>query len=241
MARTLLVMCLWLGACAHDEPSAAALAPSRELVVRTTLEVREVRAASEAIREIVAREGAHLERAREEGTRGASYEIRVAPHALAGLRTALGTLGEIVSGEETSADLSAVIADGDARLRAARAREQRLLELLADRTSALSDVLAVEAELARARESIETLEAAHRALHDRVSLARVALEVRARSGSFLDRPVERLHAAATLGVRGVATLGLGIAMLALLLGPSVALIGGLGALGSRVARRRRAR
>ena len=58
----------------------------------------------------------------------------------------------------TAEDVGEEFVDVSARMENARRLEQRLVTLLASRTGKLSDVLAVERELARVREDIERYE-----------------------------------------------------------------------------------
>ena len=67
--------------------------------------------------------------------------------------------------------------DLTARLSNARRTEKTLLDLLANRTGKLSDVLEVEQELARVREQIERMEAESKSLQNRVSFATLQVEL----------------------------------------------------------------
>ena len=68
--------------------------------------------------------------------------------------------------------------DLDARLRNAHRTEERLTELLAQKSDSLEDVLAVERELARVREEIETQEAQRRGLDAQVAMSTLTLSAR---------------------------------------------------------------
>jgi hypothetical protein len=65
-------------------------------------------------------------------------------------------LGDVESVNIGSEDVGEAYADMEVRLANGRRLEQRLLELLATRTGSLEDVLAVERELARVRQEIES-------------------------------------------------------------------------------------
>jgi hypothetical protein len=92
---------------------------------------------------------------------------------LAGLRT----LGRVQEESLGSDDVTESFRDLGLRTANARREEQRLVELLTRRTGDLSDVLAVERELARVRLDIERMEAETRATRQRVDFARVTLTV----------------------------------------------------------------
>ena len=68
--------------------------------------------------------------------------------------------------------------DLEARLSNARRTEQTLLDVLEKRTGKLSDVLAVEEELARVREEIERMQAELKNLQNRVSFSTLQVELR---------------------------------------------------------------
>jgi hypothetical protein len=92
---------------------------------------------------------------------------------LAGLRT----LGRVQEESLGSDDVTESFRDLGLRTANARREEQRLVELLTRRTGDLSDVLAVERELARVRLDIERMEAETRATRQRVDFAKVTLTV----------------------------------------------------------------
>jgi len=81
---------------------------------------------------------------------------------------------ESQGGEEVTAQY----VDLTARLSNARRTEQTLLDVLEKRTGRLSDVLAVEQELARVREEIERMEAELKSLQNRVSFSTLQVELR---------------------------------------------------------------
>jgi len=84
--------------------------------------------------------------------------------------------------------------DLTARLSNARRTEQTLLDVLEKRTGRLSDVLAVEQELARVREEIERMEGELKSLQNRVSFATLQVELR-------EEYKEQLEIAPSLGRR----------------------------------------
>jgi hypothetical protein len=81
--------------------------------------------------------------------------------------------------EETRSneEVSAQYVDLQARLRSARASEQRMIELLRTRTGKLEDVLDAERELARIRAEIESMEGQSTVLVHQVSYATVQVEL----------------------------------------------------------------
>lgn len=93
--------------------------------------------------------------------------------ALDGLRP----LGRLDSVNVTAEDVGEEYVDVGARLDNSRRLEQRLVALLATRTGKLSDVLAVERELARVREEIERYEGRLRYLRTRAALSTLSVTV----------------------------------------------------------------
>ena len=93
--------------------------------------------------------------------------------ALSGLRP----IGKLERVEVTAEDVGEEFVDVSARMENARRLEQRLVTLLASRTGKLSDVLAVERELARVREDIERYEGRLRYLRAHAATSTLSVEV----------------------------------------------------------------
>ena len=81
------------------------------------------------------------------------------------------TVGRVVSESQSGQDVTSQYVDLQARLGNARNTEQRLTDLLRDRTGKLSDVLEVEQELDRVRGQIEQMEAERKTMAHQVSFA----------------------------------------------------------------------
>jgi len=82
-------------------------------------------------------------------------------------------LGRVVNEQLSSEEVTDQVVDLDARLRNARATEQRLIRVLDERTGKVADVLEVEREIARARQEIEHMDAQRQNLLQRAQLATV--------------------------------------------------------------------
>jgi hypothetical protein len=85
----------------------------------------------------------------------------------------LRKLGRVESESQSGEEVTAQYVDLEARLKNVRNTEQRLIDLLRQRTGKLSDVLAVETEIDRVRGEIESMEAERKALANRVDFATV--------------------------------------------------------------------
>lgn len=107
----------------------------------------------------------------EEAMRSATLELKVPAarfdQAVGGLRP----LGKVESVQVQAEDVGEEYVDLSARTANARRLEERLLGLLATRTGKLEDVLAVERELARVRQEIDTQEGRLRYLRSRVAVS----------------------------------------------------------------------
>ena len=145
---------------------------------------------------------------------------------------------ESQSGEEVTAQY----VDLEARLANARHTEQRLTDLLRQRTGNLADVLAVEKELDNTRGEIERMEAEEKALTKRVDYATVGVVMTEASGARPDASVlGRFRQAAADGFDTVAGGLVATTIFFLAWGPSILLWGGLLALTYWGFRRLRAR
>lgn len=117
----------------------------------------------------------------------------------------LKQLGRVEQESQSGDEVTKEFTDRAARLKNARATEQRLLDILRERTGKLSDILAAEQEIARVRGDIEQMEADQRALQTRVDFATVQLSVQEEyKASLQGAPPStptRLHNAAVEGYR----------------------------------------
>jgi len=83
----------------------------------------------------------------------------------------LRNLGRVSSESQSGNEVTAQYVDVEARLTNARNTEQRLRDLLRQRTGKLSDVLAVETEISRVRGEVERMEAERKNLANQVAFA----------------------------------------------------------------------
>jgi Domain of unknown function (DUF4349)/Putative zinc-finger len=122
---------------------------------------------------------------------------------------------ETQSGEEVTKEFT----DRAARLKNARATEQRLLDVLREHTGKVADILEAEQEIARVRGEIEQMEADQRALQTRIDFATVQLSVQEEYKASLQgappSTVTRLRNAAVDGYRSLIESVIGIGVFAL--------------------------
>ncbi len=234
-AAVLLALGVVLG-CSSRNGEAAAPGPSsgpaaggaRERTVHVALRVAvaDIAAAARRARAaVVARDG-YVESGNEHSS-GALFELRVPAAELSALRTELGHLGDVESETEEATDVTAEHVELSARIVSAHAEEARLLELMANHTADLRDVLSVEQELTRVSGAIEQLEASERDLGARVAMASVSIELTPVTTEFAEAPLAELASAARGGITFARSLGLAIAMAVAALVPSFALLAAL--------------
>jgi hypothetical protein len=100
----------------------------------------------------------------------------------------LSPIGKVESVSVSVQDVGEEYVDVQARVANARRLEQRLVELLANRTGKLSDVLTVERELARVREEIERYEGRMRYLRSRASVSTLSIAIHEPYPIVAERP-----------------------------------------------------
>jgi hypothetical protein len=176
-----------------------------------------------------------------DSTGSASFEVKVPATKIGAFRGAVRSLGDVRVDSEKAEDVTEARADVRARLSNARAEETRMIVLLAERTGTLADVMAVEKELARVRETIERFEAEERVLLGQIAMATVKVQLET---SFVARDpgaVERLASAGKEGVDVAWAFLLGTGVFLLAAGPTMlilAIFACLAFLGARNLRRR---
>ena len=127
-------------------------------------------------------------------------------------------LGRVVAEAQTGEEVTSDYVDLEARLANARNTEQRLTEVLRQRTGKLADVLDVEKEISRVRGEIERMEIEKKALTTRVEF--LTLEVTLTE----ERPVQSHNGfrdAAVAGYRRVIEGAAGVTKFLLAYGPSL--------------------
>lgn len=143
--------------------------------------------------------------------------------ALAELRQ----LGRVTEESQNAEDVTATVADLDARLSNSRVIEKRLTEVLQSRTGNVGDVLEVEREIARVRGEIEQMEAERKQLERRIEYATLTLEiVEERAAALNLGPVPiptRLRLAIADGIASAATSMLAVTLMLLRTGPALLL------------------
>jgi Domain of unknown function (DUF4349) len=109
--------------------------------------------------------------------RSATLEMKIPVARWADALSGIRPIGKVESLNEFTQDVGEEYVDVSARVQNARRLESRLIELLANRTGRLADVLTVERELARVREEIERYEGRLRFLRSRAAMSTLSVTV----------------------------------------------------------------
>ncbi len=113
----------------------------------------------------------------QDSARTLSAMLQIPSAQLESAVTELKQLGRVDQETQSGQEVSKEFVDRAARLKNARATEQRLLDVLREHTGKVKDILDAEQEIARVRGEIEQMEADQRALQTRVDFATVQLSV----------------------------------------------------------------
>lgn len=164
--------------------------------------------ASAAVDRLAASQGGYVQKLATEDRLAAAREFSATVHVpaaqLGSFLAELRKLGHVERETRTNEEVTDQYVDLQARIKSARASEQRMLGLLATRAGKLEDVLDAERELARIREEIESMEGQRNLLAHRVSYATVEIQLR-------EEYREQLHTGAsstTTGLRNSLVEGL---------------------------------
>jgi hypothetical protein len=159
--------------------------PTGPMIIRTaslTLVAKDFDQARTAIETIVLRHQGHCAqltvRGRADTGRTLTATFRVPAEQLDPVLAELRTVGPVEEESQGGEEVTQQYVDLRARLSNARNTEQRLIEILRQRTGKVTDILAVEQEIARVREGIERMDAQLKNLENQVRLA--SLQVRLR-------------------------------------------------------------
>jgi chromosome segregation ATPase len=113
----------------------------------------------------------------QEAARSLTATLRIPSAQLESAIAELKQLGHVEQESQSGEEVTKEFTDRAARMKNARATEERLLDVLRNHTGQVKDILATEQEIARVRGDIEQMEADHRALQTRVDFATVELSV----------------------------------------------------------------
>ena len=164
----------------------AALAQNLKIIKtgELAIEVPAYATAVEKLEEIVDKMGAFIADAttREEagGALVGRIVIRVSPERFEELFSALKAIGRVDSENVKAADVTAEFVDTEARIRTLQVTEERLRELITNKSfvDKIASLLEVERELNRVRTQIEQLQGQLRVMADRIAFSTITLTLR---------------------------------------------------------------
>ena len=117
----------------------------------------------------------------EREVRQAMVELKMPAERFEAARSGLSGIGKVEYVNVQAQDVSEEYVDVEARVENARRLESRLVSLLATRTGRLEEVLSVERELARIRETIERYEGRLRYLRTRAAVSTLMITIHEKS------------------------------------------------------------
>jgi len=159
-----------------------AISGAPSMMIRTGqafVEVQKLDPAILKIRQLVAQVGGYVANSSMSGGRDqirqASFEVKIPSPKYDEAVSSLSAIGKVETVNSSAQDVGEEFVDVTARVTNARRLEERLINLLANRTGKLDEVLRVERELARVREEIERYEGRLRYLTSRASMSTLVI------------------------------------------------------------------
>jgi hypothetical protein len=166
-----------------DEPTKQATA-NRKIIynARVDLVTEDLNKLENALTQLIKAHKAYVADSDRSGSAGenrhGNWKIRIPVEDYDAFLKEVVALGELVSVKADSQDVSEEFYDLEAREKAKKVEEERLLKHLSDSTGKLDEILAVERELSRVRSEIERMEGRLRVLGNLTSLATVTISAR---------------------------------------------------------------
>lgn len=164
------------------DASTAAIQRKIIYVAEVQLVVEDFATAEQRIPQLVAEHGGCLAdmdvHRTQDRARSGRWVARIPVERFDAFVTSLDDIGVPVHRDQSAQDVTAEYIDLEARIANKKRLEERLLQLLEDRSGKLSEVIEVEHQLARVREEIETMQGRLRYLANRAELASVTISVR---------------------------------------------------------------
>jgi hypothetical protein len=220
-------------------PPARAVAPpasSGPMIVRTAdlrLTTRRFEQSRDAVQGIVQQHSGYVAElsinAAANEAKSLHSTLRVPAAQLESALVSLRTLGRVTYESEHGEDVTKQFVDLNARLDNARHTEQRLTELLRDRTGKLSDVLAVEEQIDNVRGQIESMEAEVKNMASQVAFSSIDVTISEEYNVPLSETgtpsiTTQLRNAAAEGYHNLVGVAVGLLAFVLSIGPALLII-----------------
>ena len=201
------------------------VAPSNMIIRNGTVsvEVDSLEVAIDRVRDLARSLGGYLGNVSmqtgERQVRSASLEMKIPAARFDSAMTGMPVLGKVEQATSTAEDVGEEWVDVGARVANSRRLEARLVALLSSRTGKLTDVIAVERELARVRQEIERYEGRMRFLGARVATSTIVAIVHEKAPIIAAAPGTNIFTTAFLnmGRNFVGFLAAGIELMGLIL------------------------
>jgi len=205
----------------NGQPARAGAPVSAPMIARAVslaIVVKDFAAARASVDNILARHQGYSSQMNvntaENAPRSLQASLRIPAPALSAAINDLRSLGRIARETQSGEDVTRQHADLVARLKNSRDTEQRLRDILRQRTGKVADVLEVEQEISRVRGEIEEMESEQKALEHRVDFATVELQLAEEYKAQLNPPAPsistRIHNAFVAGYQNASETLLGI-------------------------------
>jgi hypothetical protein len=218
------------GAASASVQTAQPEAPSGPMIIRSarlTILTKDFEGARVRIEAIARESQGYLDQLTAQGEVGSgrtlTATLRLPSDRTEAALVELRKLGKVREESQNSSDVTSQYVDLQARLTNARNTEQRLTDLLRERTGKLPEVVEVEREISRVREEIERMQAQQKDMNNKVQFAtiQVAVSEEYRAGIELSSPSAgtRLRNALIDGYHSAVESILNAALLVLLYGP----------------------
>jgi hypothetical protein len=172
------------GSPALPRATAVSLSSAPAMIIRTGtagIEVDSLDTAIARVRTLALRVNGYVANTTVQGgrdqLRSASLEVKIPAERFDDALAGLSPIGKVESVNVSAEDVGEEYVDIQARVENAHRLEARIIELLANRTGKLQDVLSVEHELARVREEIERYEGRMRFLKSRAAMSTLTIAV----------------------------------------------------------------
>jgi len=168
---------------ADSDTTAPAPDDQRKLIRNASVqyEVADYSKATDTVNGLIAEEQGYV--STQNSDRGANgklegtVEVKLPPEHMDAFLLKLRVLGDLKGQTLTTEDVTKDYFDTDARMRNAQLEEQRLQDILNKDTGRLSDILQVERELARVRQSVEEMQGTLKYYNTMVQYATVTLSL----------------------------------------------------------------
>ena len=147
--------------------------------VNMSMETRDFDALAESLSEAVASVGGYAESSNvysRSGSRQASYVFRIPSAKLDAFLASLSTLGNVLSRSENAEDVTLAYVDTESRIRALKAEETALLEMM-EKAASLSDLMSIRSRLTDVRYQLDSYEAQLRKYDSLIDYSTVSVSV----------------------------------------------------------------